>query len=904
MPQYRFQQPHEDLPFTGERYVPNLRDQIQHEHFHRYLLAAPLCGGKDVLDVACGEGYGSALLATVARSVVGVDNSEEAISHAVASYGEARNVAFKIADVSKVIPLDSGSVDIIVSFETLEHLDEQEAFIAECRRVLRSEGVLLLSTPNSEVYLGGEGTNEFHKRELSRSELAELLGATFASVVIGGQQSDVGSLIDLRSLDELAPPLYFVRESDEVFNPGGDLVDPTFFVAVASDGPLPHIGFSTLLDPGFRGNLDEAHRTALTEAWEAHQKALATHQEAVAIHQEVVAAQQEALAALRSEFDAERARAEAERNAIQVLDAELVSVRNSISWRITAPLRSAKLFALKARRHGRRRRLTTEQGKLAAPAIPRLASSADLRVRPLISVITPVYNTDPRWLMRVVESVRAQSYSRWELCICDDGSTSGRTRRALSDLADDPSIRIVRNESNGGISVASNRALELAQGDFVAFLDHDDELAPEALLECVCVLNEKPDTDVVYTDEDKVDRRGWHSTPFHKPDWSPELFRGVMYVGHLLVVRRSLVDEVGGFNSAFDGVQDYELMLRLSERTARIEHVPRILYHWRKVPGSVASSTDAKPGISALQAAAVNAHLNRCSIEAQAQPHPKLPHRVVMYPKPRNDWPSVDIVIPTKDAPDHIGRCLDSLYGRTTYPKFQVYVVDNATTDPDALRAILGSGATVVPFEEPFNFSRAINSGVAAGGGDFVVLLNNDTEVVTQDWLESMVWVAELPDVGAVAPLLIYPNGTVQHAGVVLGMRGTADHIMRGYPADADGYAGSLACAREVSVVTGACMLVRRSLFHDLGHLDVHFATHYQDVDFCLKIRQKGLRNVFTPRSVLIHHESASRGSHYDQLDRALLLDRWGDTIARGDPYYNPWLSLDGSDYRVRSRAA
>lgn len=886
--------------------MPNLRDQIQHEHFHRYLCAAELCTRNDVLDVACGEGYGSALLATVARSVVGIDNSDEAISHAVASYGEARNVAFKIADVARAIPLDSGSIDVIVSFETLEHFDEQEAFIAECRRILRPEGILLLSTPNREVYLGGEGTNEFHKRELSRSELAELLGATFANVVIGGQQSDVGSVIELSSHDEPGGPLYFVREREEAFDLKGDLVDPTFFVAVASDGPLPRFRFSALLDPGFRGKLDEAHRQALSDAWEAsatYQETLATQQQTIATQEQTLATQQEALVGMRSELDAERARA-ADRSAVEALEAELVSIRNSISWRITAPLRSAKLFASKVRRHSRRRRRVLEHDKFAAPAIPRPASRADLRVRPLISVITPVFNTDPRWLMRVVESVRAQSYSRWELCICDDGSTSQRTRHALSELADDPSIRIVRNESNGGISAASNCALELAEGDFVAFLDHDDELAPEALLECVWVLNERPDTDVVYTDEDKVDRRGWHSKPFHKPDWSPELFRGVMYVCHLLVVRRSLVEEVGGFDSAFDGVQDYDLMLRVSERTTRIEHVPRILYHWRKLPGSVASSTDAKPGISALQAAAVNAHLSRCSIEAEAQPHPKLPHRVVMHPKPRAAWPSVDIVIPTKDAPHHISRCLDSVYAQSSYPDFNVFVVDNGTTDPRALRAIRSSRASVVPFEGPFNFSRAINSGVAAGRGEFVVFLNNDTEVVTQGWLQEMVWLAERPDVGAVGPLLLYPNRTVQHAGVVLGMRGTADHIMRGYPADADGYAGSLACTREVSAVTGACMLVGRKLFYELGDLDVHFATHYQDVDFCLKIRQKGLRNLFTPRSVLIHHESASRGSRYDQLDRALLLDRWGDTIARGDPYYNPWLSLDGSDYRVRSRAA
>ena len=413
-------------------------------------------------------------------------------------------------------------------------------------------------------------------------------------------------------------------------------------------------------------------------------------------------------------------------------------------------------------------------------------------------------------------------------------------------------------------------------------------------------MNERPDTDAIYTDEDKIDRRGALSKPFFKPDWSPELFRGVMYVGHLLVLRRSLVESVGGLDSAFDGVQDFELMLRISERTDRIEHVPRILYHWRKLPQSVASSSHAKPGISDLQVAAVNRHLERCGIPAFARPNPDHPHRAVLVAKPRAHWPRVTVIVPTKDAPQHLARCLESIFSRSTYPSFDVLLVDNGTTDPTARRLFERYPVDVLPFDEPFNFSRVNNLGAAHADGDLVVFLNNDTEVQTPGWLEEMVSLADRDGVGAVGPILRYPNGSVQHAGVVLGLRGTADHVMRGFPSGADGYAGTLSCTREVSAVTAACLLMRRDLFLELGGFDEHFATHYQDVDLCLRIGRSGRRVLCTPRVVLRHRESATRGDYYDQLDRALLLDAWGETIADGDPYYSRQLSLAGDDYRPR----
>jgi GT2 family glycosyltransferase len=501
----------------------------------------------------------------------------------------------------------------------------------------------------------------------------------------------------------------------------------------------------------------------------------------------------------------------------------------------------------------------------------------------------PVYNTPPRFLRSAVRSVERQAYSNWELCIADDGSTDPATRQTLQELAAaDPKIKLAM-ESHGGIAATTNAALRRAEGEFVAFLDHDDELEAEALQAYVAALNEDPDLDVLYSDEDKIDEAGRPSEPFFKPDWSPELLRGVMYVGHLLMARRALVEAVGGLDSAYDGVQDFELALRLSERTDRVRHVRRILYHWRRVPGSVAAATDAKAGLGERQVAAVNAHLRRAGVPAVARPHPRWPHRAMLEPGPRAvPWPPVSIIIPTRDAPVHIARCLDSLFSLTSYPDFEVIAVDNGTTDPTARAVLDKHRVTRVPFDEPFSFSRANNLGAARARGECLVLLNNDTEVLDPDWLQVLVFHLELPGVGVVGPLLSYPDGSVQHAGVALGLRGTADHVMRGLPADGDGYAGSLCCTREVAAVTGACLVTTRQHYLAMGGLNEYYRTHYQDVDFCLRTRRAGRRILYTPRTRLVHHESASRGSFYDHLDRALLLDAWGEVIARGDPFHDP----------------
>jgi GT2 family glycosyltransferase len=514
---------------------------------------------------------------------------------------------------------------------------------------------------------------------------------------------------------------------------------------------------------------------------------------------------------------------------------------------------------------------------------------------PRFSVITPTFNTTSQWFIEAAMSLLNQSYGDWEWCIVDDGSDSRATTQLLQQLRGVSSRVRVELRGKAGISAATNAALDLASGEFVCFLDHDDLLDPRALEQMEKAL--QGNVQVAYSDEDKLrEPDGAQIEPFFKPDWSPEYFRGVMYVGHLLCLRRALAMQTR-FNSAFDGVQDFEFMLRVSETGAKIAHVPLPLYHWRKTPGSIAENSAAKPQIGRLQERAVNAHLARLGLPAHAESL-TLPHRLRMVPFPRTTHPRISIIIPTKDSPELLRRCVESVR-RSSYPEFEIVLVDNDSDDEEALRVMEQSGGKRVPFPGRFNFSRANNRGADEASGTFLVFLNNDTEVISPDWLQHLLYYAEQKDVGAVGALLVYEDRTVQHGGVALGMRGTADHMMRGFPLDADGYAGSLACAREVSAVTAACMMIRKSLYEEIGGFNEHFFTAYQDVDLCLRLQARGFRIIYTPEAKVVHHEWTSRKTYYDMVDRMLLLDQWEQVIEQGDPYYNCHLDLERGDYSV-----
>ncbi len=517
---------------------------------------------------------------------------------------------------------------------------------------------------------------------------------------------------------------------------------------------------------------------------------------------------------------------------------------------------------------------------------------------PLISIVTCTFNTRPRWLAEAAASVLNQTFADWEWCLSDAGSDNPEVGEMLQSLGKAHDAFKVSFATRASVSAARNRALELARGEFVCFLDHDALLHPEALAAMAGKLREG--FDVGYSDEDKFDdASGLLTEPFFKPAWSPEYFRGAIYVGHLLCLRRELAASVG-FDPALDGVQDFAFMLRVSETDARITHIPRVLYHKRKIVRSIGAASDRKADLMTLEPKALSAHLERMGLPARAESG-ATPHRLKIVPTPRKSFPKISIMIPTKDSPELLSRCLNGLYQNTRYPNFEVILADNNTTNKEALEVMRAYPAVRIEIPNPFNFSRANNTAVRHAAGEYLVFLNNDTEIISELWLDHLVYYAEQEDVGAVGALLLHEDGGVQHAGVVLGMRGTADHMMRGFTVNSDGYGGNLSCPREVSAVTAACMAMRKLTFEAIGGFDEDFRNVYQDLDLCLRLRSRGLRIIWTPRVLLIHHESHSRQKSDDLVDRQLLLDRWRAVIEQGDPYYNPNLNVERGDYSWRT---
>lgn len=530
-----------------------------------------------------------------------------------------------------------------------------------------------------------------------------------------------------------------------------------------------------------------------------------------------------------------------------------------------------------------------------------LAMQEEIR-RPRFSIVMPTFNSGARHLREAIRSVTSQGGDDWELRIADDGSTEAGVRETLEGHAEDPRISIQYLGRNEGISGATNRALEGCGGDFVVMLDHDDLLLPGALEALRAALRTSPEAEILYSDQTKIDGHGKTTDVFLKPDWSPAYAVGVMYIGHLLVVRRDLIERAGRCDPAFDGAQDYEWFLRLSEIAERIVHVPEPLYAWRAVEGSIASDPDAKPQAASLQLRAAREHLDRIGAgDLDLEPHPEFAHRLRLAPRPGvpQPTPTVSVVIPTRDQGQYLRRCLDSIE-TGSYPRLELICVDGGSTEPEALAALERPGVTVIAgADDPFNFSAACNAGVEAAAGEVVILLNNDTEVLDRDWVEQLLLHLRLPGVGAVGPLLTYADGSVQHAGVAIGPRGSADHVMVGFDADSEGIAGALCCAREVAAVTAAALCVRRDTYLELGGMDTDFATHYQDVDFCLRLRERGERVLFAPRPRLIHHEMTSRGDTYDFIDRALLIERHRDVQLGRDPYYHRRFNREPADYTV-----
>lgn len=529
---------------------------------------------------------------------------------------------------------------------------------------------------------------------------------------------------------------------------------------------------------------------------------------------------------------------------------------------------------------------------------------------PLVSVVIPVYNTPEKWLRKAVDSVKAQTYRHWELCLADDASPSPHVKPLLEDLTkSDPRIKAVYREKNGHISAASNSALAIATGELVALLDHDDEITPDALFEMVSAYRANPQAELIYSDEDKIDEEGRRIEPYFKPDFLPDLYVAQNYISHLTVYRLSTIRAVGGFREGYEGSQDWDLALRVIDLVGsdKIVHVSKILYHWRAIPGSTALLISEKNYPLEAARKALTDHFAR-----KRQPVALITvpgdHWRVKYPLP-SPAPRVALIIPTRNRAGLLRQCVDSILEKTTYSNFEVVVVDNDSDEPDALAYLSDlrkRNVRVIAFPGPFNYSAINNFAVQQVDAEIVGLLNNDLEVINTDWLDEMVSQAMRPEIGCVGAMLYYPTDRVQHAGVIVGLGGVAGHAFRDFPRGTPGVFNRARLAQNYSAVTAACLLVRRATYLKVGGLDEKsLSVAFNDIDFCLKVRATGLRNLWTPFAELYHHESASRGAEdtpekHERFQREVetMLERWRDEIAH-DPAYNPNLTMELNDFSL-----
>ena len=532
-----------------------------------------------------------------------------------------------------------------------------------------------------------------------------------------------------------------------------------------------------------------------------------------------------------------------------------------------------------------------------------------LNYKPLISIIMPVYNTPEKFLKEAIDSVLNQVYPYWELCIADDTSTKPYIKEILQAyITKDKRIKAVFRTENGHISQASNSAIELSNGEYIALLDHDDLLTPHALYEVAKLLNQHPDADMIYSDEDKINKEEKLQDPYFKPDWCPDSFLSRMYTCHLGVYRRELINEIGGFRKGYEGSQDYDLVLRFTEKTDKIFHIPNVLYHWRIHSSSTAQDISTKNYATIAGQKAIQDALERRGEKGKLIPI-QGGYNNVRYEIKNYDL--VSIIIPTKNLGNVLNDCLQSVFEKNTYPNYEVLVIDNGSTE-EKTKKIIEAWKIKEPhrfrcelLDIPFNFSKINNYGVKQTKGKYLLFLNNDTEVINSDWLNAMVEQAQRPSIGAVGALLLYPDDTIQHAGVIAGIGGVANHSHKNYPSNAHGYFNQIKTINNYSAVTGACLMCRREVFEEVGGFEEDLAVAFNDIDLCFKIINKGYRNVYLPHVKLYHYESKSRGYEDTPEKKArfynevkYMQSKWHSLI-KHDPCYNPNFNKQGEDYII-----
>jgi O-antigen biosynthesis protein len=546
-----------------------------------------------------------------------------------------------------------------------------------------------------------------------------------------------------------------------------------------------------------------------------------------------------------------------------------------------------------------------EINRLRASHLERMREEAfTLGHKPLISVLVPVLGPGrEEWLGRTLDSVLGQTYPYWELRVCCGGSVRERLRELLSRYERlDERIRLTYLERNTSMPGLSDAALSLATGEFTCLLGEGDELSQDALFEVVKTLQRRLDADLIYSDEDSIDGEGNRFGPRFKPDWSPDLLLSADYVSRLSVYRRGLLEELGGFGEGFGGAEDYDLVLRATERTEKIHHIPKVLYH-RRVAEDLSATFGGVTHVWDSARRALSEALERRGVEGSVEDG-LLPETFRVRRKIVGE-PKVSIIVATRDNVSLLKSCIESIERLTTYRNYEILIIDNDSTEPATLEYLTKTPHRVIPFREEYNYSRINNLGVSQSKGEYVLLLNDDTEVISGEWLEAMLEHAQRPEVGAVGAKLIYPDGRVQHAGVVTGvghswMRGVATHAYQFYPSDAPGHMGTLATTTNYNVVTAACMMVRKGVYEEVGGLDENLRVSFDDVDLCLRIRERGYLVVYTPHAELYHHETMTRKKVDTPAEVLYMRERWEGKLD-ADPYYNPHFSRGLGDFNLRA---
>lgn len=531
---------------------------------------------------------------------------------------------------------------------------------------------------------------------------------------------------------------------------------------------------------------------------------------------------------------------------------------------------------------------------------------------PKFSIVVPLYKTPENYLLSLVESVRQQTYPNWELCLSDGSGADSPLEAILKKLQmEDDRIKVVSHAQNLRISENTNAAIGIATGDFIVFADHDDALTPNALYECMLALENNESLDVIYSDEDKMSMKGTRFfEPHFKPDFNIDLLCTVNYICHLFVVKKELLDQVGVLRQEFDGAQDYDFILRCIEQAKHIYHIPKILYHWRSHESSTAENPESKLYAFEAGARAVKAHYERIGVAAEVRQGEYLGLYRTRFL--RDTDPLISIIIPNKDHIDDLKRCIDAMEEKSTYKNYEYIIVENNSTEEETFAYYKELEASnpkvkVVYWDGIFNYSAINNYGVQYAKGDYYLLLNNDTEIINEDCLEELLGYCMRKDVGAVGARLYYDDDTIQHAGVVIGFGGIAGHCFVQQPRGFSGYCHRIICAQDYSAVTAACMMVKKEAFEKVNGLTEELAVAFNDIDFCLKLREAGYLIVYNPYAELYHYESKSRGldNTPEKVARfakeiATFEERWPDILKNGDPFYNPNLTLESQDFSLR----